>query len=111
MAASLPEPVVLAAAKEALYPEIENQPRRYAVVDTQFTIDSWGGWSIPASVRDRLMPFNAIRLASGEPDLLGVGLPPDGVLNARAASDPVVAIEARSSRYIVTQQFLEPIVR
>ena len=95
MAASLPEPVVLAAAKDALYPEIENRPRRYAVVDTQFTVDSWGGWAVPASVRDRLMPFNAIRLSSGEPDLLGVGLPPDGVLNARAASDPVVAVEAK----------------
>ena len=95
MAASLSEPVVLAAAKDALYPEIENRPRRYAVVDTQFTVDSWGGWAVPASVRDRLMPFNAIRLSSGEPDLLGVGLPPDGVLNARAASDPVVAVEAK----------------
>jgi hypothetical protein len=91
----LAEPVVLAAAKEALYPEIENQPRRYAVVDTQFTTDSWGNWSIPSSVHSRLEPFNAIRLNSGEPDLIGVGSPPNGVLNARAASNPVVAVEAK----------------
>lgn len=95
MATSLPESVVLAAAKDALYPDIENRPRRYTLVDTQFTIGSWGGWSVPASVWDRLMPFNAIRLASDEPDLLDVGLPPDRVLNARAASDPVVTVEAK----------------
>lgn len=40
MATTLGEPVVLAAAKEALYPDIENRQHRYAVVDMQFTMDS-----------------------------------------------------------------------
>lgn len=96
MAATLAEPVVLAAAKDALYPTIQDQPHRYAVTDTQFAVDAWGGWTIPSSVHNRLMPFNAIRLTSGEPDLLGVGMPEtEDVLNADAASTPVVAVEAK----------------
>jgi len=95
MGTRLAEPVVLAAAKTALYPDIENRPRRYAVTDTQFTLDSWGSWSVPSSVQEQLRPFNALRLSSGEPDLLGVGAPPTGVLNGDAASDPIVAVEAK----------------
>ena len=95
MAATLAEPVVLAAAKEALYPDIENRPTRYAVTDTQFTRASWGGWPVPASVHERLRPFNAIRLHSGEPDLLAVGMPETDVLDAGAAGNPVVAVEAK----------------
>ena len=52
MAVSLPEPVVLAAAKDALYPEIENRPHRYAVVDTQFTIDSVAELPCPGTGRE-----------------------------------------------------------
>lgn len=95
MAVELAEPVVLAAAKEALYPDVENEPGHYAVTETQFTQDSWGGWSIPDAVRDRLAPFNAVRLESGEPDLLGVGTPATEVLNGGAASTPVVVVEAK----------------
>ena len=95
MAVELAEPVVLAAAKDALYPDVENEPGHYAVTETQFTQDSWGGWSIPEDVRDRLAPFNAVRLESGEPDLLGVGRPAVEVLNDSAASTPVVVVEAK----------------
>ena len=63
MATRLAEPVVLAAAKAALYPDIENRPRRYAVTDTQFTLDSWGSWPVPSSVHEQLRPFNALRFA------------------------------------------------
>ncbi|MFD1513474.1 hypothetical protein [Halomarina rubra] len=95
--AALAEPTVLAAAKDALYPDISNQPSHYAVTETQFTQTQWGSWPIPESVRDRLAPFNTIRLSSGEPDLLGVGMPSTDVLNAEAAKTPVVAIEAKGS--------------
>ena len=95
MAATLAEPVVLAAAKEALYPDIENRPSRYAVTDTQFSVATWGDWTIPTAVHERLRPFNAIRLHSGEPDLLAVGLPQADVLDAEAARSPVVAVEAK----------------
>ena len=95
MAATLAEPVVLAAAKDALYPDIENRPTRYAVTDTQFTRTTWGDWAVPASVHDRLRPFNAIRLHSGEPDLLAVGMPAADVLDADAARSPAVAVEAK----------------
>ena len=95
MSVELAEPVVLAAAKDALYPDVENEPGHYAVTETQFTRDSWGGWSIPDEVRDRLAPFNAVRLKSGEPDLLGVGRPATEVLNGEAASTPVVVVEAK----------------
>ena len=94
MGTRLAEPVVLAAAKTALYPDVENRPRRYAVTDTQFTLDSWESWSVPSSVHDQLRPFNALRLASGEPDLLGIGAPSTGVLNGDAANDPIIAVEA-----------------
>lgn len=95
MASTLAEPVVLAAAKDALYPDIENRPRRYAVTDTQFAVDSWGGWAVPTEIHDRLRPFNAVRLRTGEPDILAVGMPEADVLDAEAASTPVVAVEAK----------------
>lgn len=95
MAASLAEPVVLAAAKDALYPEVDNQPDRYAVTDTQFSVSNWGGWEVPPAVHERLRPFNAIRLNSGAPDLLAVGRPGIEVLNGSAASSIVVAVEAK----------------
>ena len=95
MAASLPEPAVLAAAKDTLYPDVDDEPDRYAVTETQFTRREWGEWEIPAAIRDRLAPFNVVRLASGEPDLLGVGMPAPPVLDGDAASQPVVAVEAK----------------
>ena len=95
MTATLPEPTVLAAAKETLYPELATSPDQYAVTETQFTKSSWGGWAIPDDLRDRLAPYNTIRLADGEPDLLGVGMPALEVLNADAATTPVTVIEAK----------------
>ncbi|MFA1610766.1 hypothetical protein [Halobellus rubicundus] len=96
--ATLAEPAVLAAAKDALYPDLDDRDDQYAVTETQFTAEAWGGWSIPDDVRERLRPFNAIRLDSGEPDLLGVGLPAGEVLDASVASAPVVAVEAKGHR-------------
>lgn len=95
MAATLAEPAVLAAAKDALYPDLEDEPDQYAVTETQFTVDTWGDWTIPDEIRDRLAPFNAVRLASGEPDLVGVGMPATEVLNDEGASAPVVVVEAK----------------
>lgn len=95
MPTTLAEPVVLAAAKTALYPGLQNHPQQYAVTDTQFAVDSWGGWTVPEDIQNQLMPFNAIRLASGEPDLLGVGLPALEVLDGDAAGTPIVAIETK----------------
>jgi len=95
MAATLAEPVVLAAAKEALYPDLGASPTQYAVADTQFTRMTWGEWSVPESVHDRLRPFNSIRLHSGEPDLIAVGAPEAEVLDAGAAENPVIAVEAK----------------
>jgi len=95
MTATLAEPTVLAAAKETLYPDLATSTDYYAVTETQFTQPSWGGWQIPDEVRDRLAPYNTIRLADGEPDLLGVGMPALEVLNADAATTPVTVIEAK----------------
>ena len=95
MAVSLAEPTVLAAAKDALYPAIDASPDQYAITETQFTQSTWGGWTIPDVVRDRLAPYNTIRLAAGEPDLLGVGTPATDVLNGDAATTPVAVIEAK----------------
>ncbi|MDL0126421.1 hypothetical protein PNQ92_13560 [Halobacterium salinarum] len=95
MAATLTEPTVLAAAKDTLYPDLDDDTDRYAVTETQFTQSSWGGWTIPEDLRQRLAPFNTIRLTEGEPDLLGVGMPATDVLNAEAATTPVAVIEAK----------------
>ena len=95
MAALLAEPTVLAAAKDTLYPDIETSPDQYAVTETQFTQSTWGGWTIPQTLRERLAPYNTIRLAAGEPDLLGVGMPATEVLNGDAATTPVTVIEAK----------------
>ncbi|OYR58066.1 hypothetical protein DJ83_15640 [Halorubrum ezzemoulense] len=95
MVASLAEPTVLAAAKDTLYPDIETSPDQYAVTETQFTQSTWGGWTIPQALRERLAPYNTIRLAAGEPDLLGVGMPATKVLNGDAATTPVTVIEAK----------------
>jgi len=95
MGSPLTEPAVLAAAKDTLYPSLETRPDHYAVTETQFTTPTWGGWEIPEEVRHRLAPYNTIRLADGEPDLLGVGMPALEVLNADAATTPVTVIEAK----------------
>ena len=95
MAATLTEPTVLAAAKDTLYPTLHDSANHYAVTETQFTQATWGGWTIPEELRNRLSPYNAIRLAEGEPDLLGVGMPAAEVLNGDAATTPVTVIEAK----------------
>jgi hypothetical protein len=95
MAATLTEPAVLAAAKDTLYPDLDDDTDRYAVTETQFTQSTWGGWTIPEDLRRRLAPFNTIRLTEGEPDLLGVGMPVTDILNAEAARTPVAVIEAK----------------
>ena len=95
MAATLTEPTVLAAAKDTLYPDLDTSSDHYAVTETQFTKPTWGGWEIPGDLRRRLAPYNTIRLADGEPDLLGVGMPALEVLNADATTTPVAVIEAK----------------
>lgn len=95
MAVSLAEPTVLAAAKDTLYPNIDTSSDQYAVTETQFTQSTWGGWTIPDALRDRLAPYNTIRLNAGEPDLLGVGTPATDVLNSDAATTPITVIEAK----------------
>ena len=95
MAVTLAEPAVLAAAKDTLYPDIDSSPDQYAVTETQFTQSTWGGWTIPDALRDRLAPYNTIRLNAGEPDLLGVGRPATDVLNGDAPTTPVSVIEAK----------------
>ncbi|TKX81347.1 hypothetical protein [Halorubrum sp. SD626R] len=95
MAVTLAEPTVLAAAKDTLYPDIDTSPDQYAVTETQFTQSTWGGWTIPDALRERLAPYNTLRLAAGEPDLLGVGMPATEVLNGDAATTPVTVIEAK----------------
>ena len=92
---ALPEPAVLAAAKETLYPATDEREKHYAVTETQFTQSTWGGWEIPDSVRERLAPYNTIRLTGGEPDLLGVGVPDIPVRDAEAADTPVIIVEAK----------------
>jgi hypothetical protein len=95
MAVTLAEPAVLAAAKDTLYSDIDSSPDQYVVTETQFTQSTWGGWKIPDALRDRLAPYNTIRLNAGEPDLLGVGRPATDVLNGDAPTTPVSVIEAK----------------
>jgi hypothetical protein len=97
MAVTLAEPTVLAAAKDTLYPGIDTSSDQYAVTETQFTQSTWDGWTVPDTIRNRLAPYNTIRLAAGEPDLLAVGMPAIDVLNGDAATTPVTTIEGKAT--------------
>ncbi|QLG26809.1 hypothetical protein HUG10_04300 [Halorarum halophilum] len=96
-AASLSEPQVLAHAKRRLFPETD-EPNTYAVCDTQFGTDEWlHGEPIPAEVRERLAPFNHVRVGSGYPDLVGVRVLEDDLLAVERFGEhpPLIAIEAK----------------
>ncbi|MFC7095734.1 hypothetical protein [Halobaculum marinum] len=95
-AASLPEPQVLAHAKDRLFPATESEA--YAVCDTQFAMDEWlPGRPIPPAVRERLAPFNHVRLGSGYPDLVGVRDLEADLLAVDRFGDqpPLIAVEAK----------------
>ena len=99
MASAVPltEPQVLAQTKRRLFPN-PAEPDTYAVCDTQFAMDEWlSGQPITSEIRERLAPFNHVRVGSGYPDLVGVG-PLDGdLLAVERFGDhpPLVAIEAK----------------
>lgn len=96
-AASLSEPVVLAQAKRRLFPDAD-APNTYAVCDTQFSMDEWlPGQPIPSDVREQLSPFNHVRLGSGYPDLVGVGLLESELMAVERFGDelPLIAVEAK----------------
>lgn len=94
---ALSEPEVLAHAKRSLFPD-PDEPRTYAVCDTQFAQAEWGS-AIPVAdaVRELLAPFNHVRLGSGYPDLVGVrNLEPEWLAVDRVGEQPpLVAIEAK----------------
>ncbi|MFC7137637.1 hypothetical protein [Halobaculum litoreum] len=95
-AASLSEPQVLAHAKARLFPD--DEPETYAVCDTQFAMDEWlPGRPIEPAVRERLAPFNHVRLGSGYPDLVGVRDLEADLLAVERFGDqpPLVAVEAK----------------
>ncbi|WP_394738957.1 hypothetical protein [Natronococcus roseus] len=93
---SLTEPEVLADAKKGLFPD-DGGPA-YAVADTQFAREEWlPGRAVDSEVRDRLAPFNHVRIGGGYPDLVGVGrLEPELVAVDRLGDEPpLVAVEAK----------------
>ncbi|CCQ35775.1 uncharacterized protein Nmlp_1576 [Natronomonas moolapensis 8.8.11] len=95
--ASLPEPTVLAHAKERLFDSSDGADT-YAVCDTQFAAEAWlSGRPIPEAVRERLAPFNHVRVGSGYPDLVGAGVPDADLLAVERLGDrpPLVAVEAK----------------
>ena len=95
--ASLSEPHVLAHAKDRLFGD-PDKTDTYAVCDTQFATETWlAGQSIPDRVRERLAPFNHVRIGSGYPDLVGAGLPDGDLLAVDRLGDrpPLVVVEAK----------------
>lgn len=96
-AVSLTEPRVLAHTKYRLFPD-SAESHTYAVCDTQFAMDEWlSGRPIAPEIRERLAPFNHVRVGSGYPDLVGVGVLGDDLLAVERFGDhpPLVAIEAK----------------
>jgi len=97
-ARDLSEPDVLAHAKRRLFPDDADEG--YAVVDTQFSADRWlAGGTIDPEVRDRLAPFNHVRVGSGYPDLVGVRLLDEELLAVdRLGEDPpLIVVEAKGN--------------
>ena len=95
--ASLPEPTVLAHAKERLFDDPDGSDT-YAICDTQFAAEEWlSGRPIPETVRERLAPFNHVRVGSGYPDLVGAGVPDAALLAVERLDDqpPLVVVEAK----------------
>ncbi|AFZ73447.1 hypothetical protein [Natronobacterium gregoryi] len=95
-AGSLSEPQVLAHTKRRLFPG--DTDGSYVVADTQFSQDEWlPGEPIDSSVRDRLAPFNHVRIGGGYPDLVGVGNLESELLAVDRLGDepPLIAIEAK----------------
>ncbi|AGB38039.1 hypothetical protein [Natronococcus occultus] len=95
-AESLDEPEVLVRAKGRLFPD-EDAPA-YAVADTQFAREEWRpGRAVDPAVRERLAPFNHVRIGGGYPDLVGVGRLDRELLAVERLSDepPLVAVEAK----------------
>jgi len=96
-ASSLSEPAVLAHTKRRLFPD-DGESNAYAVVDTQFAMDEWlPGRPIPPAVRERLAPFNHVRVGSGYPDLVGVRSLDSELLSVERFGDdpPLIAVEAK----------------
>ncbi|ELY83998.1 hypothetical protein [Natrinema altunense] len=96
-ARSLSEPQVLAHTKRRLFPD-EDESTAYAVADTQFAMAEWlPGQPVDAAVRDRLAPFNHVRIGSGYPDLVGVRDLESDLLAVERLGDepPLIAIEAK----------------
>lgn len=96
-AVSLTEPAVLAHTKRRLFPNSAGS-NTYAVCDTQFAMEEWlSGEPITPEIRERLAPFNHVRVGSGYPDLVGVGTLGDDLLAVERFGDhpPFVAIEAK----------------
>ena len=95
-AGTLSEPQVLAHTKRRLVPD--DGERSYVVADTQFSRDEWlPGRPIEPAVRDRLAPFNHVRIGGGYPDLVGVCDLEADLLEVDRLGDepPLVAIEAK----------------
>jgi len=95
---ALSEPEVLATTKARLFPD-SDEDRTYAVCDTQFGQEEWRpGERISRRVRDRLAPFNHVRIGSGYPDLVGVRKLEDELLAVDRVDEtnpPLVAVEAK----------------
>ncbi|WP_126662296.1 hypothetical protein [Haloterrigena salifodinae] len=97
-AGSLSEPQVLAHTKRRLFPTEGGAERSYVVADTQFSQDEWlPGRPIEPAIRDRLAPFNHVRIGGGYPDLVGVrDLESDLLAVERLGEEPpLIAIEAK----------------
>lgn len=96
-ARSLTEPQVLAYTKRRLFPTDGADPS-YAVADTQFSQEEWlPGRPIDPDVRERLAPFNHVRIGGGYPDLVGVRALESDLLAVERFGDepPLIAIEAK----------------
>ncbi|MFA9416969.1 hypothetical protein [Natrinema sp. HArc-T2] len=96
-AGPLTEPQVLAHTKRRLFPADE-EATAYAVADTQFATAEWlPGQPIEPTIRERLAPFNHVRIGGGYPDLVGVRALESDLLAVDRLGDepPLIAIEAK----------------
>ncbi len=93
---SLSEPRVLAHTKRRLFPDGGSDSPSYVVADTQFAREEWlPGQPVDPAVRDRLAPFNHVRIGAATPTSWACARSSRISPSRLGDEPPLIAVEAK----------------